>query len=270
MTIRTALAALCMATLVMPASLHAGEGSSSVYMEELTWKEIRDKIRTGTVTVIVPSGGIEQGGPYLVTGKQNVVARYAAGQIARSVNALVAPVISYVPEGRIEPPEGHMQFPGTIAVTEQTYGSILQDTALSLKQQGFRYICFIGEHSGSQRVQQQVADKLTSMWQSDGVRVINVSQYFSRASHEEWSEAVGIKVPNPDAHAGHIETSEMMALDPSGVRDNLRYAYTERDYKTSGAMGDATKASAKFGRRYIGLKQEAAIKQIKHAISLSE
>jgi creatinine amidohydrolase/Fe(II)-dependent formamide hydrolase-like protein len=248
----------------------ASEGSQSVYMEELTWQEIKGKLRSGTQSVIVPSGGIEQGGPQLVTGKQNTIIHYTAGQIARSVNALVAPVIAYVPEGRIEPPEGHMQFPGTISVTEQTYASILQDTAASLKQQGFRYIFFIGEHGGSQRVQQQVADKLTSMWLSEGVRVYNVSHYFSRAGQEEWNESAGLKIPSPQAHAGHIETSEMMALDPSGVRDNLRAAYMERDYKATGAMGDSTKASAKYGRRYIGLKQEAAIKQIRHAISVNE
>lgn len=264
-------AALCTLFFALCAiSLPARADSRSVYMEDLTWQEIDHKIRTGVLTVIVPSGGLEQGGPHLVTGKQNTVVHYAAGQIARAVNALVAPVIAYVPEGRIDPPEGHMQFPGTISISEQTYGSILEDTARSLKQQGFRYICFLGEHGGSQRAQQQVANKLTSMWRSEGVRVINVSQYYARSSQEEWSQANGgIRVPDPAAHAGHIETSEMMALDPSGVRDNLRLAYHESDYKRTGAMGDASRASAKAGRRYIGLKQEAAIKQIRNAISIN-
>ncbi len=248
----------------------AGLSGDSVFMEEMTWQEIKNKIRTGTVTVIVPSGGLEQSGPQLVTGKQNTIVRYTAGQIAHGVNGLVAPVISYVPEGRVEPPEGHMQFPGTISVSEQTYGNILEETAASLKEQGFQTICFIGEHSGTQGVQQQVADKLSSMWHSEGVRVINVSAYYNRNALEEWSEAAGIHVTAPEAHAGHIETSEMMALDPAGVRDNLRGAYSERDYKATGAMGDSSKASAKYGRRYIGLKQEAAIKQIKNAISANE
>jgi creatinine amidohydrolase len=239
-------------------SLPAFAAGNSVYMEELTWKEIDHKIRSGTVTVIVPSGGLEQGGPHLVTGKQNIVVRYTAGQIAQSVNAMVAPVIQYAPEGRISPPEGHMQFPGTISVTEQTYGHVLEDAAHSLKQQGFRYICFLGEHSGSQRVQQQVADRLSSMWRSEGVRVINVSRYFARASEEQWNRSTGVRVPKPDAHAGHMETSEMMALDPGGVRDNLRMAYTERDYKTNGVMGDASQASAKLGRRYIGFKTRSS------------
>ena len=283
MTIRTTcigmgryVGTLCMAAALVIGTPHfskpvwAANAGDSVYMEELTWQEIKNKLRTGTVTVIVPSGGLEQSGPQLITGKQNIIVRAAAGQIAHGVNGLVAPVIAYSPEGRIDPPEGHMQFPGTISISEKTYGDILEQTAESLKQNGFRYICFIGEHSGTQGVQQQVADKLSSMWRSEGVRVINVSAYYNRNGLEEWSEAAGIHVPAPEAHAGHIETSEMMALDPAGVRDNLRSAYTERDYKTTGAMGDSSKASAKYGRRYIGLKQEAAIKQIKNAISIDE
>lgn len=263
----TLLSLICILSFGASAAYAA---SSSVYMEELTWQEIDQKIRSGKNTVIIPTGGLEQGGPHLVTGKQNTIVRYTSGQIAQAVNALVAPVIQYTPEGRISPPEGHMQFPGTISVSQQTFASVLEDAARSLKQHGFRYICFLGEHSGNQRVQQQVADKLSSMWRSEGVRVINVSRYYARASQEQWNRSAGIRVPNPDAHAGHIETSEMMALDPAGVRDNLRYAYSEQDYKTKGVLGDASRASAKYGRRYIGLKQEAAIKQIQHAVSASQ
>src|SRR5688500_7455961 len=105
MTIRRIFLPL-LAACILSVPAFAGIGGNSVYMEELTWKEIRDKIRLGSVTVIIPSGGVEQGGPHLVTGKQNVVARHTAGEIAKSVNGLVAPVIAYVPEGRIDPPEG--------------------------------------------------------------------------------------------------------------------------------------------------------------------
>lgn len=266
------LTAVCTLFFALSAiSLPAHADSNSLYMEDLTWQEIDHRIKSGVITAIVPTGGLEQSGPHLVTGKQNTVVRYAAGQIARQVNALVAPVLAYVPEGRIEPPEGHMQFPGTISISEQTFGAVLEDTARSLKAQGFRYICLLGEHSGSQRVQQQVADKLTSLWRPEGIRVINVSAYYKRNSQEQWSETSGgIRVPSPDVHAGHIETSEMMALDPTGVRDNLRLTYRESDYKRTGAMGDTTHANAKLGRRYVGLKQEAAIQQIRHAISINQ
>lgn len=262
--------AVC-ACLALAAPASAQAPGQSVYMEELTWKEIDSKLRTGLQIVIVPTGGLEQGGPHLVTGKQNIIARHASGQIALAVGGLAAPVISYVPEGRVEPPEGHMQFPGTISISEQTFAALLEDTARSLKQHGFKYIFFIGEHSGSQRAQQQVADRLSAAWYGQGVRVVNVAAYFQRHAQEEWGEATGgVRVRSPDAHAGHIETSEMMALDPGGVRDNLRAAYTESDFQATGAVGDSTRASAKFGRRYIGLKQQAAIQQIKRVVSMQD
>src|SRR5947207_1744732 len=83
----------------------AAQGAKSVFLEELTWTELRDDIRAGKTTIIVPVGGTEQSGPHMALGKHNVRAKVLAGRIAESLgNALVAPVIAYVPEGSIEPP----------------------------------------------------------------------------------------------------------------------------------------------------------------------
>ena len=76
---------------------------------------MRDQIVAGKTTVIVPIGGTEQNGPHMVLGKHNVRVKALAGKIAQALgNALVAPVVAYVPEGSIEPPTAHMRFPGTI------------------------------------------------------------------------------------------------------------------------------------------------------------
>jgi len=201
----------------------------------------------------------------MVTGKHDIVARYAAGEIAKKLgNTLVTPVVPFVPEGRINPPEGHMQFPGTLSLSGQTFAAVLEDIARSLKQHGFKRICFIGDAGGAQPIQKQVADKLSEEWKSRGVRVIQVSDYYFRNGQEAWTESMGIKVKSPTVHGGHTETSELMALDPAGVRDNLLAARSERDYKTSGAMGDSTQASATYGKKYVSLKIGAAVKQIEH------
>ena len=74
----------------------------------------RDTIAAGKTTVIVPTGGTEQNGPHIVLGKHNYLVKYKAGEIAKQLgNALVAPVMAYVPEGEITPPTGHMRFAGT-------------------------------------------------------------------------------------------------------------------------------------------------------------
>lgn len=254
-----------LALVVMSGPAYAG-GGSSVFMEDLTWMEVKARIQGGATTAIIPTGGTEQSGPQLVTGKHNIIARFEAGEIAKRLgNALVAPVIPYTPSGRIEPAEGHMLFAGTISLSERTFALVLEDTARSLKQHGFRVICFIGDHSGAQATQAMVAEKLNDEWSIQGVKVVNVSDYYGHNGHEEWSEQMGIKTPNPAAHAGLIETSELMTIDAPGVRDTMRGNYSERDYRSTGAMGDSTQASVNYGRRFLSLKVEAAVNQIQNA-----
>ncbi|MDE3059885.1 MAG: creatininase family protein [Pseudomonadota bacterium] len=260
---------LAAAFLVIWLSSHLAVSSAyaapSVFIEDLTWVEVQNRIKAGDTTVIIPTGGTGQEGPHMVTGKHDIVVRYAASEIARKLgNALVAPVLPFVPEGRISPPEGHMQFAGTISFSRATFAAALEDIARSLKQSGFTRICFVGDHGGAQDIQQHVADMLTEEWYSDRVKVINVSDYYADNGQEEWGDSMGLQVKNPDAHAGHIETSELMALDPAGVRNNLLGPHSESDYRTTGAMGDSSQASARYGRHYLVLKIDAAVSQIKH------
>ncbi|HZV92841.1 MAG TPA: creatininase family protein, partial [Caldimonas sp.] len=113
----------------------------------MTWTEVRDAIAAGRTTVIVPVGGTEQSGPHIALGKHNVRARLLAGRIARALgNALVAPVVAYVPEGSIDPPSGHMRFPGTISVSDAAFRGVLEGAARSLRRAGFRDIVLIGDH----------------------------------------------------------------------------------------------------------------------------
>ncbi|MEE4298186.1 MAG: creatininase family protein, partial [Pseudomonadales bacterium] len=62
---------------------------ASYWLEELTWMEVRDAIADGTTTVIVPTGGIEENGPFLATGKHNLILEGTCPEIARQLgNAL--------------------------------------------------------------------------------------------------------------------------------------------------------------------------------------
>ena len=125
-----------------PESPRPIEAVDSVFIEHLTWMEIRDRLRSGTDTVIVATGGIEQNGPYLVTDKHNVILRGTTEAIARKLgNTLVAPIVPFVPEGDIDPPTSHMRYPGTISLTEETFESLLADICSSLRAHGFQHAC---------------------------------------------------------------------------------------------------------------------------------
>src|SRR4051812_44646576 len=125
--------------ILLAAPYAAWAAPQSFYLEDLTWPEVKARMAGGTDTIIIPSGGTEQNGPHIVIGKHNLIVRYTSGQIARQLgNALAAPVIAYVPEGRISPPEGHMMFPGTISLRDEGFALILEDAARSFRQHGFK------------------------------------------------------------------------------------------------------------------------------------
>ena len=69
----------------------------SVYLEDLTWTELRDALKAGVTTVIIPVGGTEQSGPHLALGKHNARVKVLAGKTASELgDTLVAPVLAYV------------------------------------------------------------------------------------------------------------------------------------------------------------------------------
>src|SRR5947207_4413549 len=151
----------------------------TVYLEELTWTELRDQVQAGATTVLVPIGGTEQNGPAMVLGKHNVRAHVLAGKIAAGLgHALVAPVVAYVPEGQVNPPTAHMRFAGTITIPDAAFEATLESAARSFRQHGFRDIVLLGDHGGYQKNMVRVADKLNREWAGSAARVHAVTEYY--------------------------------------------------------------------------------------------
>ncbi len=81
----------------------------TVWLEEMTWMDVRDAMKAGKTTIIISTGGIEPNGPWLALGKHNYVLKANCDAIARKLgNALCAPIVPFVPEGGVEPKSGHM------------------------------------------------------------------------------------------------------------------------------------------------------------------
>jgi len=238
--------------------------ASTVMMGDMTWQEIAAAIRDGYTTVIVPTGGTEQNGPHIVLGKHNFILEKTAPAIAEKLgHTLVAPIMAYVPEGNIDPPSGHMKFPGTLSLRSETFAAVLEDTVRSLKAHGFKIICFVGEHGASQAVQAQVARKLSEEWKDEGVRVIHVSDYYDENNGQvAWMQKENPKEINVEAHGGLADTSEMLAAHPEGVREKLRGNYTINDFNKVGADGSSINANSDYGKKFLALKIGAAVQQI--------
>lgn len=78
----------------------ASAQTRSVFIEELTSYEIRDAMAAGKTSAIIFAGGLEQNGPHMALAKHNVIARYAARQIAERLGiALVFPIVPFSPAG---------------------------------------------------------------------------------------------------------------------------------------------------------------------------
>jgi creatinine amidohydrolase len=235
----------------------------TVDITDMTWVEVRSAIARGYTTVIVPSGGIEQNGPHMILGKHDRIVHFAAGRIAAQLgNSLVAPVISFVPEGDYDPPQGHLRFPGTIGVSEQAFAQVLDGIARSLKAGGFKTICFIADHGGSVKPQAEVAARLSKEWAAEGVRVIDVSDYYADEAQTAFLKGQGETPASIGQHAGIADTSELMAVYPPGV-DLARFADAPFTLEPNGVSGDPTKASVERGRALIDIKVQAAVRQIK-------
>ena len=152
----------------------------TVFLEELTWTEVRDLLAAGKTTVLVASAGNEQNGPHMVLGKHEYIMRHTADRIARKLgNALVAPIVTYVPEGAVDPPSGHMRYPGTITLPNVYFMKIYEYAARSLKAHGFTDIVFLGDSGGNQDGMEEVALALNAEWRGGKTRVHFVPEYYS-------------------------------------------------------------------------------------------
>lgn len=253
----TRLLVLIAAALTLAAGASA---AAEVETERMTWVEIRDAVAAGKTTIIIPTGGTEQNGPHMVTGKHNMIVRETARRIAAKLgNALVAPVLAYVPEGDAGKAEGHMAFPGTISVPPDVFARVIEGAAHSFAIHGFKLIVFLGDSGPNQAPQQQVAADLTRRWAADGVRVINADDYYAKNGGLEWLLSEGETAAVIGSHAAVRDTSELLAVFPEGVRNDRRAA--DKD----GVVGDPRRATADRGARLLDLKVDAAVKEIRAA-----
>ncbi|HEX4233068.1 MAG TPA: creatininase family protein [Caldimonas sp.] len=245
------------AALLAVGSCHAtaAEPAKSVFLEELTWTEVRDALAVGKTTVIVPVGGTEQSGPQIVLGKHNARARALAGRIAASLgNAIVAPVIAYVPEGSITPPSGHMRFAGTISIPDAAFEATLEGAARSFRQHGFRDIVLIGDHGGYQKSLARVAARLDREWAATPVRVHAIEEYYLAADRgfAELLRKQGLSDAEIGKHAGAADTSLALAVDAQLVRSERLHDGSALG-AAEGVSGDPRRASVAAGRAGLDL-----------------
>jgi creatinine amidohydrolase/Fe(II)-dependent formamide hydrolase-like protein len=237
---------------------------NSVWIEELTWMEVRDALREGKTTAIVSTGGIEQNGPYLATGKHNYVLDLACEGIARALgDALCAPIIKLVPEGAHDPPSGHMRYPGTLSLRPETFEAVLTDVGRSLAAHGFEHVVYIGDSGGNQRSMAAVAESLDAEWTD--ARAHYVPEFYRYAEVFEFMESeLGIVEPTNDGlHDDFVITSIMMGLDPETVRFDQRVAAGKASI--NGLSLEPLERTVEIGRKLLQFRVDRTVEAIRAA-----
>jgi len=240
---------------------------ASVYLEDLTWTEVRDAIHAGKTTVIIPVGATEQSGPHMALGKHNLRAKVLAGRIAAALgNALVAPVLAYVPEGKISPPAGHMRYAGTISISDEAFKGVLDGAARSFRQHGFTDVVLIGDHGGYQAQLGEVAAKLNRDWAGTPARALFIAEYYrvTETSYPQALRAKGLSEAQIGLHAGTADTSLMLAVDPAMVRAD-RMARDPKEGAPNGLNGDPRASSAALGQIGVEMMVDKTVAAIRAA-----
>jgi creatinine amidohydrolase len=249
MMLRATRFAICLSLMATPSY-------ASVFLDDMTWTELKASIASGSTTIIIPIGGTEQNGPAMALGKHNVRVKILAEKIAEKLgNTIVAPVVSYVPEGTIDPPMAHMKFPGTITIPDSTFNQLLESAAKSFKHAGFKTVVFIGDHGSYQKNETAVAAKLNKEWAGGSTRAFAAIDYYNIAqgAYVDALIAKGLLKSEIGTHAALADTSLQLAIAPDMVRmDKIANG------RTPGAAdgvygGDPKRASTGLGQLGVDL-----------------
>ena len=247
-TLRRAFA--CALLLVATQTVFA-QTPKTVQLEDLSWTEVRDQVQAGKTTIIIPIGGTEQTGPYVALGKHNARVAVLSQRIAEGLgNALVAPVIAYVPEGGYAPTTSHMRFPGTITIADDVFEKMLESAANSFKVHGFKNIVFLGDHGGYQNDLRQVVAELNKTWTGSAARAWVPPEYYG-ASSEGYAQILrqhGVHEDEIGTHAGLADTSLQHAVAPQMVRLEQLRSSPKLGAADGVYGGDPRRATAELGQ----------------------
>ena len=138
----------------------------------------------------------------------------------------------------------------------------------SFAAEGFKTVLFIGDSGPNQRPQAIVAKKLDAELRRRGVRVFQVGDYYAKNGQEEWLKSQGFTKADIGIHAALIDTSQLLAIDPGGIRmDLLKSSAGNPDGSKNGVIGDPAKATAALGKTLLELKIQAAVREIRQDLA---
>lgn len=249
----------------------------NIRMEEMNWLDIGEAIQKGFTTVVIGVGSTEQHGPHLPTHTDAIIADTLTYRIALKLgNALQAQTI------RVGCSDHHLSFPGTISLKRETLKAIIYDYVRSLSKHGFQTIIFIPTHGGNFESTQEAIEELQSKYPE--LKLIGCMDVW-RFVTIEWQIATEFGISNEEAgaHAGEVETSQILAISKNQVREErfkpgyigplgeetskLVFEKGISALSEIGVIGNPTHADIKRGKIYLEKLVDYLVEDIKELLS---
>jgi creatinine amidohydrolase len=234
----------------------------SVWIEELTDLEVRDKIRAGMNRGIILTGGLESNGPYLPTGKHNYVLKAIGEKIARDFgNALIAPIVTLEPGA----PQGPTIAAGSVRLSPQTYRAVLTDMADSLRAMGMKEVFLMGDSGGNQTHMKVVAAALNAQYNGNPARFHHIPEYYNYPDVRRLTQASGFPEKiDPNASRGSDQIHDEFSIDAIiatlGDPRNLRLEQRRAVNKTTINGVDLLpfEKTVEWGKKVVAFRAKAA------------
>jgi len=176
-------------------------------MEDMTVKMVGDYLKHKK-SIIIPIGVIEQHGYHLPLKTDALQAEHICRMIGKKTGILVAPTMYQSFSGG--------NCPGTINISPATMSLVISDMLVSLVSQGFRNFYLFLNHGGSEndRALDNALKLLLRTNPAFKQAMICLLPAWKFGGSGGWKKAFG----EGDWHAGWLETSIVMALEPHLVR----------------------------------------------------
>jgi creatinine amidohydrolase len=235
--------------------------ADTVWIEDLTMLEVRDQIRAGKTTALVLTGGIEENGPFLTTGKHNNVLKAMGNSVARALgNALVAPIVTLEPGNPLRPNLS----PGTIVLSQATYRAVLTDIANSLRSQGFKHVVMLGDSGGNMKGMQEVATTLNAEWKGNGA-VHFIPEFYNYGDVELFEqEKLGINEKLEGYHDNYYISSIIATVSTDAIRMNERRKAGK--FVINGVPLDPIAKTIENGKKIVAFRTEVTVAAIKKSM----
>ena len=182
---------------------------------ELRWPEI-ESLDKNRVAAVVPIASMEQHGHHLPL----LTDSFLATAVAERIHERLPDRILLTPTLWLGASDHHLDFPGTISVSNSLYVEMIKSITRSLVRAGFRRIFFLNGHGGNVAPGETAITEAANDCDQCDAALIALGSYWAIAAPAMKAEAHGM-TQKQLSHACEYETSMMLALHGKLVKMDL-------------------------------------------------